>query len=383
MEGDEQLKTRNRRIGEKGFVGICFPSRNQRLNARRLFMPASNTKLYTSWLACRVLGEDAIFDSTYSIDGTTLYVYPNWNPLLSSGSMERMLEEVEGRKIDRVVVEAEGRALPRYPTTWSFSDRNHAWGAPVCSTCFDENYISLKGGAKPVMTPANGYYRVNYTKSGGVPSVSGHNVSLPENFRGLFEFPVLDPDGFLAHWIAERLGVSRAAVRNAGVTGKKIRFGQASMKNVLKVVNKRSCNIMAELLAVHSSRKLGLPMGYDTGIRAFRELLPEAGIRDAVLFDGSGVSRYNLVSPEGTVRLLEACRDYPSIRESLPIGGKDGTLKGRKLPARVRAKTGSIYGVQTLSGYDGDDTFSVMLNHYPGGTEEMTDAIDSIVRGSY
>lgn len=370
------------RIRGKGFVGICFPSRNLRVNAKRLFMPASNTKLYSSWLACKVLGEDAFFESMYSIEGRTLYVYPNWNPLLSPASIEKMLDGMGRRQIDRVVIAASYSDQPRHPTTWSISDRDQAWGAPLRTTCFNENYIALTVGASARMRPQNSYYSITFRKGGGVPIVRGRNISLPEDFKGKFEFPVMDPDSFLGNWIAERLGIQDSAVRRARTEGKLVGFGKASLKSVLRVVNKQSCNIMAELLVIHSSRMLGLPLDYDNGIPAFRTYLPKAGVTDAALFDGSGVSRYNLVSPEGTVKLLESCREFPSIMASLPIGGKDGTLKGRKLPSRIRAKTGSIYGVQTLSGYYGDEPFSVMLNHYPGSLEEMTEAIDGMVRDS-
>jgi D-alanyl-D-alanine carboxypeptidase/D-alanyl-D-alanine-endopeptidase (penicillin-binding protein 4) len=153
------------------------------------------------------------------------------------------------------------------------------------------------------------------------------------------------------------------------------------MREVLKTMNKKSSNIIAELLLVHAARTLGKPLDYEQPQSAFTELLERIGVRDALLYDGSGVSRYNLVSPEGTVALLEDAKKYPSILDSLPIGGKDGTLADRKLPRRIHAKTGSLTGVQALAGYDDGEPFSVFINHGPPDERAMVEAIDRIVRG--
>jgi len=75
--------------------------------------------------------------------------------------------------------------------------------------------------------------------------------------------------------------------------------------------------------------------------------------------DGSGLSLYNYVSPELLVRLLCYAWQNEQIRQcllpSLPIAGVDGTLEKRmrRTPAegRVMAKTGTVDGISSLSGY--------------------------------
>ena len=72
--------------------------------------------------------------------------------------------------------------------------------------------------------------------------------------------------------------------------------------------------------------------------------------------DGSGLSRLDLVTPESTARLLAAIAKTNSasaFRDSLPIAGRDGTLKGRlsNVADRIFAKTGTVVYVHTLSGY--------------------------------
>ncbi|MDF2440436.1 MAG: hypothetical protein JWN98_1420 [Abditibacteriota bacterium] len=86
-------------------------------------------------------------------------------------------------------------------------------------------------------------------------------------------------------------------------------------------------------------------------------------IEGVQLTDGSGLSRYNLITPRATTGLLAAVENLPdngAYWNALPIAGVDGTLRRRMAgtsaapdpaTANVRAKTGSFSIVSTLSGY--------------------------------
>jgi len=342
-------------------------------------MPASTTKLYTSWLACETFGEDFVFHSEYSVEGTTLYLRAMGNPLLSETAMETLVEDLQGERITEIVFSREFADVPPYPTTWVIGDVREAWGAPLSDICFRENYATVDGSKGTVVGPRTSYYSVRTAEAGTKALVQGRTVFLPKGYTGTFEFPILDPEDFLFDWLQERLGGAPIRKRVGPLKGSPIRFAKASLKEVLRTMNKKSSNILAELLLVHSARARGVPLDYEQPQPVYREVLEPIGVRDALLYDGSGVSRYNLVSPAGTVALLEAAKKYRSIFDSLPIGGKDGTLADRKLPRRIHAKTGSLTGVQALAGYDDGEPFAVMINHGPPDEKAMIEAIDRIV----
>ena len=75
--------------------------------------------------------------------------------------------------------------------------------------------------------------------------------------------------------------------------------------------------------------------------------------------DGSGLSRYNYVSASMIAAILKAMARDPELYEpflaTMPIAGEDGTLSGRMKGTRaagnVKAKTGTIANVRSLSGY--------------------------------
>ena len=93
--------------------------------------------------------------------------------------------------------------------------------------------------------------------------------------------------------------------------------------------------------------------------------------------DGSGLSRRDLVTADATLQLLTYMSRHrygAAFREALPVAGVDGTLKNRMkgtaAAGNVRAKTGTLSAVATLSGYVTSAAgerlvFSIMLNNYP------------------
>ena len=123
-------------------------------------------------------------------------------------------------------------------------------------------------------------------------------------------------------------------------------------------INKASQNLHAELLLRRVGRAAGSGSIAD-GAAAVGLMLARAGVPRVAydLADGSGMSTYNRVSPRGMLALLRWIAAQPwgaAWRETLPIGGIDGTLarrfRGTSLAGRVRAKTGSLNATNALSG---------------------------------
>src|SRR5262249_34943460 len=128
------------------------------------------------------------------------------------------------------------------------------------------------------------------------------------------------------------------------------------------------------------------------GLEVVKTFLRQAGVGDSdvALDDGSGLSRNDLISANTTVQLLTFMskhKYFAQFRDALPILGVDGTLRSRMrgTPAEgnVRAKTGSLSSVASLSGYvttaAGEHlVFSMMLNNYPDAAAVRRDSIDAI-----
>jgi D-alanyl-D-alanine carboxypeptidase/D-alanyl-D-alanine-endopeptidase (penicillin-binding protein 4) len=130
----------------------------------------------------------------------------------------------------------------------------------------------------------------------------------------------------------------------------------------------------------------------EAGLIIVRNFLRQAGASesDLTLNDGSGLSRNDMITANATVHLLTFMskhRYFSQFREALPIAGVDGTLrtrmKGTPAEGNLRAKTGSLSSVASLSGYvttaAGEHlVFSMMLNNYPDAAALRRDSIDAI-----
>ena len=160
-----------------------------------------------------------------------------------------------------------------------------------------------------------------------------------------------------------------------------------TLGQIARETNKESINLYAELILRTLGKERGETAptkdpkrmetrGHDeAGLAVVRRWLEQHGIAtDALaLHDGSGLSRLDLVTPETTARLLSAAaqtRTSEVFRDSLPIAGRDGTLKGRLRsvePGHLVAKTGTLTYINSLSGYATTDegeplAFSIICN---------------------
>lgn len=141
-------------------------------------------------------------------------------------------------------------------------------------------------------------------------------------------------------------------------------FGEVthSIDQVLDRMMKKSDNFYAESMFYQIAATSGKK--YATrkeAVACINRMIKETGLNPAhyQIADGSGLSLYNYVSPELLVTLLDYAWRDEAIRThlypSLPIAGVDGTLEKRmkKTPAEgnVHAKTGTVDGISSLSGY--------------------------------
>ncbi len=138
---------------------------------------------------------------------------------------------------------------------------------------------------------------------------------------------------------------------------------------------KASDNLYADCLFKKvASVVYGTPGSWANGTSVLGNFCEEVGLEYAiVLRDGSGLSRYNLVSPHDIVSLLVWATGqayFIAFMQALSVAGIDGTLQKRMLPitSLVKAKTGTLGGVSALSGYieTEDDmlAFSLLINGY-------------------
>ncbi len=269
-----------------------------------------------------------------------------------------------------------------------------------------EGNVYLKGKADPVLQEGDLEKMVIALRDAGVQSVAGGIVVDETYLDAVREGPgwMWDDKPLRLSALALRGGtvedralacgiVLKAMLQQAGiVVNGEVSHGTVPsgavviathlsppLMDILRLMNKPSDNVIAELIFKTLGAEVkGEPGTWQKGRQVIGEFLGEMGSGFRIV-DGSGLSRYNLVTAELLVNLLVfVYNDFelmPDYVASLPIAGVDGTLKNRMRGMRaekvLRAKTGTLSGVSALAGYtataDGEVlAFSILISHYAG-----------------
>src|SRR3989454_2191257 len=342
-------------------------------------------------------------------------------------------------------------AFERYGEGWSQDDLVWGDGAPVSALTINDNVLFVnilpadRAGERAFVnvTPFADYYRIDnriITTPGGtgrkffVNREPGSTVltlwgNMPLDDQGANEaLAIEDPAEFAAQLfrsLLEKRGISvygrqrthhteLASLSTFSVTslapsrgGDDNQFRPLQMNQPLvlasndskpliedvRVINKVSQNLHAEILLRLLGREKGTAGTIEGGLEVLRGFLEHAGISNDqyVFYDGSGLSRQNLVTPHAIVQLLRYAALQPwgaAYKSTFPISGVDGSLSDRfkntKLQGRVNGKTGSLGGGKALSGYAKTDkgeqvAFSILSNNFNLPNKRVTDTIYRIV----
>ena len=342
-------------------------------------------------------------------------------------------------------------AFERYGDGWSQDDLVWADGAPVSALTINDNvvFVNILPGAHPgdkafvsvtpfadyytidnrlITTPAGGARRLFINREPGSTELTlwgtipvddaGANEGLAIEdpaefaanlFRHLLEVRGIEVYGkqrtrhtelanlstFTSTVVASRGGGDNTLTNPAGPLVL-AEYQSAPLSEDISVINKVSQNLHAEILLRLLGREKGTAGTVQAGLEVLRGFLNNAGISsdEYDFYDGSGLSRQNLVTPHAIVQLLQYAANQPwgaELRDSLPVAGSDGSLADRfkdlNPAAHVSGKTGSLGGVKSLSGYavtpKGQQiVFSIVSNNLSGQPKRVTDVIDNVVEAA-
>ena len=417
-------------------------------NAGKLFMPASNQKILTSAVALAQLGPEFRYRTSFvahgAIEGGVLNgdlgVVGRGDPSVSDhmrgDAMLPLLEvadSLSARGIRRIrgKVIAEGDLFPDdvLGFGWSWSDLESDYSAATDELLFNEGFTNIivsagaaAGDSVRIETkPTKQWPRLRVSAVTVAPVVVPTDTTLPRPPRPAITIrkDTLSGDvlvgGSIVAGRVDTLVVTHrdpdaayiAALREA-LTAKGITIGDEavppatadtvfalvspSLREILPPFMKPSQNQIGEMLF----KTIGLERGTTGTAFAARQVVEKQleawGATPAgfVVRDGSGLSRYDYVSPETIVHVLDAMRRdtaFLAYYDAMPIAGVDGTIRSRMrgtpAAANVRAKTGSVAQARSLSGYvqalNGDTLiFSILANNWNVPAGRVTAAADSI-----
>jgi len=394
-------------------------------NSNRPYIPASNMKLFSEAASLMLLGPDYRFISYLSTDANklqghvlngNLYLHLPGDPSFSSKKLSVLfhaLKQLEIKKINgNIIINSNLKGIEPYGPGWMSEDLIYSYGAPLTPVIIDQNRLTVtlnpadKPGKPAIIEyddPSGTILLKNKVKTASTKKNCGIHFMMDEQnhlkLQGCLRqsqwamqqgIAIHNPLLYLKGLIKKQLSTS-----NTKITGK-IKLGNMP-KDTLLIAStqsrpisqlmtetlKSSDNLFAESLFLHAAKSVNkTPVNWEEAKNLVTDFLQkQTGINmnKAVLADGSGLSRYNLITPHQTVQLLQFLHSrFPFSYEfiaALPIAGRDGTLQRRlKKPSQqdlLRAKTGTMKGIISLSGYlytaNGHTlAFAIYINNYPG-----------------
>jgi D-alanyl-D-alanine carboxypeptidase/D-alanyl-D-alanine-endopeptidase (penicillin-binding protein 4) len=383
-------------------------------NAGKLFMPASNMKILTSATALTQLGADYRYRTTFAARGSVsngtlsgdLLIIGRGDPSVSDHMLRDAMiplraiaDSIAARGIHHITgrVIAAGDAFPGAVLGfgWSWDDFEDSYSAPIDELLFNEGFseVHIRGGDHPgdpvqaVVLPAHTvpvvHIRATTSARPSIDSAARRANTLRARKDSLTWEVTLDGqigvhdtatievthhDPGLAYVLAVREALrDKGIVVDDGVSdpGQRVDtlavLSSPPLREILKALMKPSQNQIAEMLfrtvalqAVGAGRADSARAVVERQIAAWGVAVPS----EAVVRDGSGLSRYDYISPRTAVRVLDAMRRSPDFQvyyDALPVAGVDGTIrsrmKGTPAEGNVHAKTGSVAQARSLSGY--------------------------------
>jgi len=365
----------------------------------KYFVPASNTKIPTCYAAMKYLG-DSLRGLDYIETDTMLFIRSTADPtLLHRDFKKNPVFDFLKRQNKPLAYVYPGWQVHVYGKGWSWDDYNESYmpersALPVYGNVIEFRLVNEGGkydiksdihffryALNPRVDPITPYVKITRRRTENRFDVFGSNAVFTKAqipFRTYENERVLE-DTLKKFWLDNVYPASDS---------KFVIVKSHPADSVLKPMMHRSDNFFAEqILLMVSNELLGVMNDekiIDTLLKTdFNDLPQRPGWAD-----GSGLSRYNLFTPQSFVSILTKMKNefgMERIKVVFPTGG-EGTLSGyyKKDSGFIYAKTGTLSGVVSLSGYVYTKKnrlllFSVLINNHRSSAVAVRRVVEKFI----
>jgi D-alanyl-D-alanine carboxypeptidase/D-alanyl-D-alanine-endopeptidase (penicillin-binding protein 4) len=371
-------------------------------NASKHFIPASNTKMYTFYTVLEMLG-DSIPALKYVTKGDSLIFWGTGDPTLAYSTFKsnNVLDFLKktNKKLFFVSNNYKGEF---YGAGWNYDDYQEDFQPEMTAFPVDGNTVKVykndTGGVTvkpPFLQP---YFKLdaNY--------IPGNFIIKRDFYTNQFTYPAnISKTGYLQEipfktspeltisLLEEKINKDITLLDNALPQDFKIIYSEKT-DDVLRKMMMVSDNFIAEQLLLVCASTLSNDLSTKAIIEYSKTNFMKEFANDIAWVDGSGLSRYNLFTPNTSIALLKKIsakiNDEERLHSLFPAGGVSGTLKrayktDNEKPF-VWAKTGTLTNVYNQSGYvitrKGKRLiYSFMNNNFTKTTLEIRNEMERII----
>ncbi|QLE01581.1 D-alanyl-D-alanine carboxypeptidase [Galbibacter sp. BG1] len=349
-------------------------------NGEKYFTPASNTKIFTLYTAQALLPENLPV-LQYTIKDNNLYVKGLGNPAtlhsyLKDSSLVNFLKLQQN--IHLVYNNLEDNP---YGPGWAWDDYDTYYAPERSPLPIYGNVATLANTDSLYSSPSYFKEKVKLVGNRQRRSQFKNEFYLNPSSKDTIEVPFIT-DSTTIKSILETVLNKEIKLADSFPSGEKRLIYGIKADSVYKRMMHVSDNFIAEQLLILSSSMLSDTLSAGKAQKHILENQLSGIAQNPRWVDGSGLSRYNLFTPQSMVFTLNKLySEIPTeeLFDIFPAGGETGTLKnyfkGNPKPY-IHAKTGTLSNNYCLSGYletkSGEILiFSFMNNHYRGGSTEV------------
>lgn len=348
-------------------IEIFDPARNESIfsyRSDRYFTPASNTKILTLFAGLSILG-DSVPSIRYVVRGDSLLFWGFGDPCFLNPECYNNFRLYDFLKAapQKLFYSGANFSTEHFGPGWAWDDYNDYYSAERSSFSIYGNVFRLYPFPDgTLITPKyfTRFYRKGRpeVKSKLVREISANEFTFHPGRTGKFRsftVPFHTSDGLIADLLRDTLHRKVTVVDKYPPRTTRTLYS-IPVDSLYKVMMQESDNHLAEQLLLICSAVLGDTLKPEIAIRFMQENRFNTYPDTVVWRDGSGLSRYNLVTPRFLIRLWNDIYKMVPRDRLFPIlvtGGKPGTLKNwfRADKPYLFGKTGTLSNNHSLSGY--------------------------------
>ncbi|NJB72112.1 D-alanyl-D-alanine carboxypeptidase/D-alanyl-D-alanine-endopeptidase (penicillin-binding protein 4) [Saonia flava] len=364
-------------------------------NSNKYFTPASNTKIFTLYASLKLL-PDSIPSLKYLVKNDTIYAEGTGDPSLLHSSYNDSSSIKFLKQYKNIAFHFNNYEEEKYGPGWAWEDYDLYFSPERNSFPIYGNVVTIFKNDSLHVIPSYFRNKVGELKQPKNRKAFNNSFFFEPSREDTLEVPFII-DSLHTKELLEEVLQKKVSVINRMPEGGKKTLYSISSDSLYKRMMHQSDNFIAEQLLVLGSSTLSDTL---TSSKSIEHILENELLnlkQQPRWVDGSGLSRYNLFTPESILDILnQLYSNVPKERlySIFPSGGDEGTMKdwynGIHGPY-IYAKSGSLGNNYCLSGYlltNSGKTliFSFMNNHFRKPTTEVKIRMQSIfehIRDTY
>ncbi len=370
-------------------------------NGHKYFTPASNTKILTLNASLRMLG-DSIPAFRYAETENSIILWPTGDPTLLNGYMpeSQVMEFLKSRIHKKIIVSEAHVDLKHFGKGWMWDDYADYYHAEISAFPIYGNVVTFtKDKYNLLNKPHLDTWKFFYDeKSKEVTRLYDENVfTIPysKNVKVGFKNEVPYKNAQNANLlILENLLGTKIYSEKIPLPKDVQKLYSIPLDTVLRFMMQESDNFMAEHLMLLVGMETMDTLNTSAAINFVQDNLLKFLTHKPQWVDGSGLSRYNKMTPQSFCELLIDMYDYTEkekLYSYMSVGGVNGTLKNMLKNGGepfVFAKSGTLTGVYNISGYLNTKSgktlvFSFMNNNFIVPPSQVRKEVEKILRNIY